>query len=122
MAKIVIVEDNPANMELMTYLLKKFGHTCIELKDGLTVKAVVAAERPDVVVCDIQLPHLDGYGVVNLLKSDIDLKEVPVVAVSSYAMTGDKEQALKRGFNGYIAKPIEPTTFVQEIESFIQKA
>lgn len=116
MARILLIEDNRTNLELLTYLLKSFGHTCIEALDGEEGLRKAAAEKPDLIICDIQLPLLDGYGVARELKSNQSLSPIPVVAVSSYAMVGEREKALAVGFDKFISKPIEPETFVQEIE------
>ena len=85
-ARILIIEDNPANLELMTYLLSAFGHTVLTAEDGRQGLATARGEGPDLIVCDIQLPEMDGYEVARWLKSDPDLRTVPLVAVTALAM------------------------------------
>lgn len=119
MATILIIEDNQSNMNLMKFLLTKFGHTCIGANDGMTGIDLARKEMPDLILCDIQLPRMDGYGIVRVLKGSDDLSHIPVLAVSSFAMHGDEEKALAGGFDAYITKPIEPKTFVGEIEALL---
>jgi two-component system, cell cycle response regulator len=121
MAKILVIEDNPANLDLITFLLGKFGHECITALDGIEGVEAARQQKPDLILCDIQMPRVDGYGVVRILKDDAELKAIPVMAVSSYAMHGDKEKALARGFDGYITKPIDPRTFVDDVEAVLGK-
>lgn len=119
MAHILVVEDNHTNLDLITYLLKNFGHTYVIAMTGTEAVDVMNKESPDLIVCDLQLPELDGYGVAKKLREGG--KTLPMVAVSSYAMVGDREKALAAGFDGYIAKPIDPQDFVQQLESFLKK-
>jgi len=120
MARILIIEDNPANMELMVYLLGAFGHTTIEAQDGEKGLEILSQEIPDLILCDIQMPGIDGYELLHRLKLNPKLVAVPVVAVTAYAMVGDRDKVLNMGFNGYIPKPINPETFVKDIEKFIE--
>jgi two-component system cell cycle response regulator len=119
MARIVIIEDNPANLELMCYLLNAFGHSVIAAKDGSEGLDAVRRESPELIVCDVQLPKIDGYEIARRLKADPTLKGIPLIAVSALAMVGDREKGLRAGFDGYIHKPIEPESFVQELERFL---
>jgi two-component system, cell cycle response regulator len=121
MAKILVIEDNPANLDLITFLLGRFGHECLTAADGIEGVGAAREHKPDLILCDIQMPRVDGYGVVRILKDDAELCAIPVMAVSSYAMHGDKEKALARGFDGYITKPIDPLTVVGEIEQLLGK-
>lgn len=118
-ARILIIEDNPANMELMAYLLKAFGHVPLCSCDGEEGLAIARREQPDLIICDVQLPKLDGCGVVSFLKRHPGLRAVPVVAVTALAMAGDREKLLAVGFDRYISKPIDPETFVGLIESML---
>jgi two-component system cell cycle response regulator len=118
-ARILIIEDNPTNMELMSYLLTAFGHTPLMAFDGDSGVHQAHAEQPDLILCDVHLPKLDGYGVVGLLKADPRLCRTPVLAVTALAMLGDRERLLAAGFDGYIGKPIEPEQFVAELEPFL---
>lgn len=118
MARILVIEDNPTNMQLMVYLLKAFGHEPLEASDGEAGLAVARREPLDLVVCDIQLPRLDGYGVAKAIKSHPALRHLPLVAVTALAMVGDRDKVLQAGFDGYIAKPIAPEHFVEQVEGF----
>ena len=119
-ARILIIEDNPANLELMLYLLRAYKYEPISAADGETGLALAQEKLPDVVVCDLQLPGLDGFEVVRRLKAEARTRAIPVVAVTAYAMVGDRERVVAAGFDGYIAKPIEPETFVALIETFLK--
>jgi CheY-like chemotaxis protein len=121
MARILIIEDNPTNRQLMAYLLRAFGHTVAEASDGET-GLTQAAEAPDLILCDIHLPGIDGYQVAAHLKSSPELRVVPLVAVTALAMVGDRDRVMDAGFNGYLTKPIEPETFVQQVEGFLARS
>ncbi|PWF48528.1 EAL domain-containing protein [Massilia glaciei] len=118
-ARILIIEDNATNMELMVYLLTAFGYAPEMASDGESGLERARAAPPDLVVCDVHLPKLDGYGVVAALKADPRLAHVPVLAVTALAMLGDREKLLEAGFDGYIAKPLEPDTFLAQLEAFL---
>ncbi|MGZ8304502.1 MAG: EAL domain-containing protein [Telluria sp.] len=118
-ARILIIEDNPTNMELMVYLLNAFGFTPLSANDGVCGVQAARDTNPDLIICDVNLPRLDGYGVVTALKQDPELRHIPVLAVTALAMVGDRERLLAAGFDGYIAKPIEPDTFVVQLEQFL---
>jgi two-component system cell cycle response regulator len=121
-ARILIIEDNPTNMELMSYLLTAFGHTPLMAFDGDSGVQMAREQRPDLILCDVHLPKLDGYGVVGMLKADPLLCKIPVLVVTALAMVGDRERLIEAGFDGYIGKPIEPEQFVAELEPFLPKA
>lgn len=117
--KILVVEDNPTNLQLMEYLLRRFGHTVIAASDGEEGVALAERERPDVILMDLQMPKLDGYQAVRRIRDNAALHGVPVVAVTAFAMVGDRDKILTHGFDGYIAKPIVPETFVTQVEQFL---
>lgn len=119
-ARILIIEDNPTNLELMSYLLQVFGHTVLTASDGEMGVEMVHRELPDLVLCDVQLPKLDGYGVAQQLKEDTVLRPAPLIAVTALAMVGDRDRVLAAGFDGYLPKPITPETFVAEVEAFLR--
>ncbi len=119
MARILIIEDNPANVELMAFLLAAYGHTPISAPDGARGVAAARSERPDLVACDVNLPGMNGFEVLAVLKAEPRLAGVPVLAVTALAMAGDREKVLAAGFDGYISKPIEPDSFVAELEAFL---
>lgn len=119
MARILVIEDNPINLELMTYLLRAWGHEAISATDGQAGLDVVRADPPDLVVCDIQMPGLDGYEVARALKADATLARVPLLAVTAFAMVGDHDRALRAGFDGHFSKPIDPAQFMAELARFL---
>jgi two-component system cell cycle response regulator len=122
LARILIIEDNPANVELMTFLLTAYGHTAVSAPDGARGIAAARAHVPDLVACDVNLPGMNGYAVLAAFKAEPGLAGVPVLAVTALAMSGDREKVLAAGFDGYISKPIEPESFVAELEAFLPAA
>lgn len=118
-APILLIEDNEQNRYLVTFLLEKHGHAIVSAMDGRRGLDLAATITPSVVLLDIQLPTMDGYAVARALRQMPHLGAVPVVAVTSYAMPGDREKAIEAGCTGYIEKPINPETFVSEVEAFI---
>jgi CheY-like chemotaxis protein len=118
-AKVLIIEDNEANLYLTTFLLTKAGHETVEARDGQRALQLADAVRPHLILLDIQLPLMDGYAVAGALRQNPALADVPIVAVTSYAMVGDRERILAAGCNGYIEKPIDPDTFVEELAAFL---
>lgn len=118
-ARILIIEDNLANMDLMVYLLQAYGHQPLQSTDGERGLAMALRERPDLIICDVHLPKMDGYAVVQALKADAAVKHIPVVAVTALAMVGDREKLLSAGFDAYLSKPIEPEHFIGQVESFL---
>jgi CheY-like chemotaxis protein len=110
-----VIEDNPTNLELMTYLLNAFGHTTIAARDGEEGVQMALRTIPDLILCDLALPKLDGYGVARRLKADPSLKRIPLIAVTASAMVGDRDKVMAIGFDGYITKPITPETFVADV-------
>lgn len=119
MARLLVIEDNPANLELMTYLLHAFGHDTLTAGDGEEGVALAESEDVDLIVCDVHLPRMDGYEVAKRLKAHPALCKVPLVAVTALAMVGDRDKVLAAGFDGYIAKPIDPAEFVRQVETFL---
>lgn len=122
MARILVMEDNPINLELMTYLLHAWGHETLSAVDGASGIEMAMRERPDLIVCDIEMPGIDGYEVARRLKADPALAGVPVVAVTAFAMVGDRDKALQAGFDAHFAKPIDPSRFVADLARFLPGA
>jgi CheY-like chemotaxis protein len=120
--RILIIEDNPTNMELARYVLEAFGYAVTQALDGETGVELACAAPPDLVICDMQLPGIDGIEVAKRLKAKPALSHVPLVAVTAYAMLGDRERLLAAGFDGYISKPIDPQTFVPQVAAFLKSA
>ena len=118
-SRILVIEDNEQNMYLITFILEKHGYEVIQARDGRSGIESALASGPDLIVLDIQLPEMDGYTVARQLKADSRSKTVPIVAVTSYAMVGDRERVLEAGCTGYIEKPINPEIFMSQIEEFL---
>jgi two-component system cell cycle response regulator len=118
-ARILVIEDNAANLELMTYLLEAFGHHTVRARDGQQGVDAAMQAPPDLILCDLALPVLDGFGVARRLKSDARLASIPLIAVTASAMVGDRDKVLATGFDGYISKPITPESFASEVESYL---
>ena len=117
--RLLIIEDNEQNLYLMRFLLEMSGFTIIGAEDGRKGIAMALSCRPLAILLDIQLPEMDGYAVAAELKKHPELDAVPIIAVTSYAMVGDRETILAAGATGYIEKPINPETFVAEIIQYL---
>jgi two-component system, cell cycle response regulator DivK len=115
---VLVVEDNKASSDLMAYLLRSAGHAVLTCTDGADAIAIAAREHPRVIVMDLQLERMSGLEAAAVLAADPQLNAIPRVAVTAYAMVGDRDRVLKAGFRAYIAKPIEPTTFASQIAAF----
>ena len=122
MAKVLIVEDNPDNMKLFTAVLSIRGHKVVGLPGGEQLLPTMQAERPDVVLLDIQLPGEDGFQLLEKLNATLGAARPPVVALTAHAMSGDREKALRAGFSGYLTKPIDVGTFAASVEAFLSGA
>ena len=116
---ILLIEDNEQNRYLATFLLEQYGHRVVPAEDGPSGIALAQTLAPELILLDIQLPLMDGYAVARALRAMATLRDTPIIAVTSYAMVGDREKCLASGCNGYIEKPINPETFVAEIERFL---
>jgi len=117
--KILIVEDNQQNLYLATFLLEHSGYEIITAFNGLEAVEQTKAEKPDLIIMDIQLPEMNGYEATKQIKSMAEHRHIPIVAVTSYAMVGDREKTLAIGCVGYIEKPFDSETFVSEIEKYL---
>lgn len=117
--QVLLIEDNAASRELARYLLEAHGIVCEEASDGETGLEMAHARRPDLVVCDLQMPGMDGFAVLRALRAAPDLAGIPVVAVTAYAMVGDRDRVLAAGFDGYISKPLDPQRFVAQLAAFM---
>src|SRR5260370_23035701 len=115
-ARILIIDDNHPNLELRAYLLSAFGHTPLTAHDGAEGLEAARRETPDLIVCDVHLPNMDGYEVARRLKRHPSLRYTPLLAVTALAMVGDRDKVLAAGFDGYIPKPIVPEIFVMQVE------
>ena len=118
-ANILVIEDNEQNLYLETFILEKNDYRVFQARDGRQGIELAAEVEPDLIILDIQLPVMDGYAVARALRKNPTLAEAPIVAVTSYAMAGDREQILAAGCTGYLEKPINPDTFMDEVESYL---
>ena len=119
--KILLIEDNEANRYLVTYLLQAHGFDVAVARDGASGIRIAKECKPRLILLDIQLPEMNGYDIARNLRSIEETMSIPIVAVTSYAMVGDREKAIEAGCNGYIEKPINPDTFIDEINSFLSQ-
>ena len=119
--RVLVVEDNPINRDLLEYLLRALGFEPVSAVDGLAGLETARRERPDLVLCDIHMPGLDGIEFARRMKADPALAATPLVAVTALAMVGDRDRILAAGFDGYIPKPIDPTRFLDELRPFIAR-
>lgn len=117
---ILIIEDHRESSELMSYLLSAHGFVVKAAEDGPSGVEMAAAEVPELILCDINLPGFDGFEVARRLRGDERLRGVPLVALTAVAMVGDRERVLAAGFDGYISKPIDPQTLLGEIEHYLK--
>ncbi len=120
MKKILVVEDNEINMYLSCRILKSSGYEVIEARSGEEGVELAIKEKPDLIIMDIQLPGIDGLETTKRIRESEADGEVPIIALTSYAMAGDRKKALSAGCTGYIEKPINPETFMGEIKKFLE--
>lgn len=119
--RILLVEDNPANLELVSYLLEAAGHTVLIAEDGRQGLELARREpRPDLIVSDLRMPVMDGFEMLRYIRTDVALNDVPVIAVTAFSMSCDQTRVMLAGFDGYISKPIIPETFVSEVEAYLK--
>jgi CheY-like chemotaxis protein len=116
---ILIIEDNEQNMYMLSYLLEQNDYTIIKAYNGLDGFRLAHEHNPEIILIDIQLPDMDGYEICNKLRHNGLPKNTTIIAVTSYAMGGDKEKAIEAGADGYLEKPINPDTFVEHMESIV---
>jgi two-component system, cell cycle response regulator DivK len=119
MQKVLVIEDNEDNMNLITFILHKNGYSTVWAETGGKGIELAVQEKPDFIIIDIQLPDIDGFQVLPLIRSSNLNAKVPIIAMTSYAMSGDRERLLNAGCTGYIEKPIDPGTVMAEIKRII---
>ncbi|MEW5765011.1 MAG: response regulator [Acidobacteriota bacterium] len=117
--KVLIIEDNEDNLRLERMLLSPLGLEITSARDGLSGVETAKADRFDLILLDIQLPVMDGYQVARALRRIPHCSSIPIVAVTSYAMPGDRERSLESGCSGYIEKPLDPSSFARQVEAFL---
>lgn len=117
--KILIVEDNALNMKLFNDLLQAHGYDTLQSNNGHDVHDLVKDNRPDLILMDIQMPEISGLDIAKALKADEDVRDIPIIAVTAFAMKGDEEKIRAGGCEGYIAKPISVASFMETINTFL---
>jgi CheY-like chemotaxis protein len=118
---ILYIEDNQQNFYLVKFILAAKGHEVSGARDGREGIAMALRSKPDLILLDIQLPGMDGYAVAREIRSNAALADIPLIALTSYAMAGDREKALEAGCDDYIEKPIDPLTFVANVEKCLPR-
>ena len=122
MARVLVVEDQRENLELMAYLLRHFGHEVLTAVDGRQGLEMARLNQPDLLVIDVHMPVMDGLEMLSAVRADPALADIPAVGVTALAMVGDRDRVLAAGFDGYLSKPIEPERFVSDIEAFLARS
>ena len=117
--KILLIEDNEQNRILMRQILTRQGYDLLEAKDGLTGIEMARAHIPALILLDIQMPVMNGFMVIRELRNDAELRKIKVIAVTSFAMKGDREKALQAGFDEYVTKPIDTRTFPELVKQIL---
>lgn len=120
MKKILVVEDNEKNMYLICFIIEKMGHKVIKASTGEQGVEIAVAELPDLILMDIQLPGIDGMEATRQIRQSRADGKTPIIALTSFAMAGDRERLLQAGCSGYIEKPINPETIMAEIQKYLQ--
>ena len=116
---VLVVEDNELNMKLFHDLLEAHGYDILQTKDGIEALRIAREHRPDLILMDIQLPEVSGLEVTRWIKEDDNLKQIPVIAVTAFAMKGDEEKIREGGCEAYISKPISVAHFLQTVQRFL---
>lgn len=122
MTKILIAEDNAVNRELLRELLELRGYAVVEAGDGEEALRMIQQTQPDLPLLDIGMPVLDGYAVIRKIRENPGLAQLPVVAVTAYAMQGDREKILNSRFDGYLSKPVDSRSLTDELDRLLSRA
>lgn len=120
--KILIVEDNDLNLKLFRDLLEAHGYHVVETRDGYEAIRIAGSVRPDLILMDIQLPEISGLEVTKRIKAEEDTKQIPIIAVTAFAMKDDEQKILQAGCEAYVSKPISIAHFMEKVKSFIGEA
>lgn len=118
---ILIVEDNELNAKLFRDLLSSRGHRIVETRDGTEAVRLVHAEKPDLILMDIQLPEISGFDLIKMIKSDSAICNIPIIAVTAFAMKGDEERIRSSGCDDYLSKPISVSAFLQKTQHYLEQ-
>ena len=119
--KILIVEDDPKNLKLFRDLLQTVGYETVEATDGEQGVALARAIKPNLILMDIMMPKMDGLEATHIIKTDDAIKNTPVIALTSFAMNGDRERTIEAGCNGYVTKPVDIKELLKTVESFVRR-
>ena len=119
MKSVLVIEDNENNRYLMRFILTQLGHAVLEAHDGASGVEMAKRNHPNLILMDVRLPVLDGYAATRRIREDEDLKGIPIIAVTSCAMDGDREKAVQAGCTAYVEKPIDPGSFIKVLEEFL---
>ena len=121
MTKVLVAEDNPVNRELLRELLENRGYTVIEACNGQEALCMIDEIQPDILLLDISMPVLDGYAVARKIRENPARAPLPILAITAYAMQGDREKILHSGFDGYLSKPVNARALADELERLLRK-
>jgi CheY-like chemotaxis protein len=121
MIKVLIAEDNAVNRELLRELLELRGYTVLEACDGQQALDMIERDKPNLLLLDIGMPVLDGLAVIRRIRENLHLARLPVVAVTAYAMRGDRERILDSGFDGYVSKPVNASALAEELDRILRE-
>lgn len=120
--KVLIIEDNDLNLKLFRDLLEANGYQTVETKEGINALELTKREMPDLILMDIQLPEISGLEVTRKIKADPEVNEIPIIAVTAFAMKDDEEKILRAGCEAYISKPISIINFLETVKQFLNKS
>ena len=119
MQKILVVEDDENNLYVTTHILKNAKYEVLPADNGKDALEIAKEQKPDLILLDLALPYLDGYEVTKHLRALQDFQQTPIIAVTAYSMTGDREKVMRKGFTDYLAKPITPRKLVDKVEQYL---
>ncbi len=120
MKKVMVIEDNPINMQLFTDILDASGYDTISITDARIAVENIKKHKPNLVLTDIQMPNISGLDLVKIIKKDEEIKHIPVIAITAFAMKGDEEKIIQAGCDGYVAKPISIKPFLETVAKFTE--
>jgi len=121
MKKVLLVEDNPDNCEVMRTILSHHGYEVVEAHNGEDGVRLAEEEKPDIILMDLSLPKMDGWEAATIIKSKEELKNIPVIAITAHAMSGDEKKALEKGCDGYLSKPCTPRSVVDMVKKYLKE-
>ncbi len=116
---VLIVEDNELNAKLFRDLLSSRGHRIVETRNGAEAQRLAHSEKPNLILMDIQLPEISGFDVIRMIKADPEIAQVPIIAITAFAMKGDEERIRTSGCDDYLSKPISVSSFLQKTSSYL---